>query len=631
MSEISKIRRRLNGAILAAWVLASCPCGADDPVGGWKHIPLDRVKVGGRIGSRIGMTVSNNLMRLDLKGDFVRPFSERSGKVTFVGTGNALEAFVKLARHTGDKAVERRKNELIDLLLATQLPSGYIGLMPEGKRYWSMWDLEDIGFILDGLVADWRLFGSVRSLEAAKKAADDAIAHWGKGFPKDWDAAVYDKELMMGLGHGIYSLYLATGNAAYRDFVAETRGYLTNDMPVVVGRDYGIRGQADGYLDVCYTQLEMYLKERDPRLLRQTKRAFEHLFRQDGMLITGATGVAECWSGDQDGCGYSGETCFAAEALVVYDYAIRTGMFDVAELGAAMERTLHNAFFAAQSENGRKLRYYTPFTGERYYWPSDVYCCPGNFRRTVGNLPQYVLYVNSSGVLANLYTEAKASVVVDDAKVGIVEHTDYPRSGRVAFEFDAVRPTKFDFAVRIPEWCREPVVKVNGRLEEGVTPRSVFTIRRVWKTGDRIELDFPMDIRLVAGRCRQKGRVAVMRGPVVYSLDTRTLLPIYGNHTWDELQRFPTSPLELEGCIMLNPRSLRLAADGESIAAQISVLPYELGFKADQPGDHLLTVTLRPFADPSGTLTYFRVPDVTSVGQPDGLVQLDANVSIPHF
>ena len=81
---------------------------------------------------------------------------------------------------------------------------------------------------------------------------------------------------------------------------------------------------------------------------------------------------------------------------------------------------------------------------------------------------------------------------------------------------------------------------------------------------------------------------------------------------------------------MLNPRSLRLAADGESIAAQISVLPYELGFKADQPGDHLLTVTLRPFADPSGTLTYFRVPDITSVGQPDGLVQtlLDG---VPRF
>jgi DUF1680 family protein len=45
-----------------------------------------------------------------------------------------------------------------------------------------------------------------------------------------------------------------------------------------------------------------------------------------------------------------------------------------------MERTIYNALFAAQDPKGRKIRYFTPFTGPRAYFDLDGFCCPGNFR-----------------------------------------------------------------------------------------------------------------------------------------------------------------------------------------------------------------------------------------------------------
>ncbi|RPI41053.1 MAG: glycoside hydrolase family 127 protein, partial [Bacteroidetes bacterium] len=65
--------------------------------------------------------------------------------------------------------------------------------------------------------------------------------------------------------------------------------------------------------------------------------------------------------------------------------------------------------------------------------------------------------------------------------------------------------------------------KVNGRkvrnfpVEEGYA-----VIDRKWKKGDRVELELPMDVRLVAGNSRiqdAQGKVMIMRGPVVYCVE----------------------------------------------------------------------------------------------------------------
>lgn len=594
---------RLGLVLFCGVICCMASAGIAETRGGWSSVPLGGVKVGGEIGVRIDLTLTNNVMVLDYDRDFLAAFRTKDGKKTFVGTGNMIEALVSLAKYTGDAKVIAKKRALVDAVIAAQEPGGYIGCMPPDKRVWYAWDMEDVGFILDGLVLDHELFGERRSLDAAKKAADWVLANW-RNPPKDWDRLIYDKELLMGLVHGMWTLHRATGDRRYSDFCTKTFDYLHWNMPIVLGRSEGIRGHLAGYLDTCFAQLEMYRELGDRALWRQTGRFLDHYLRGNGGLITGLEGICECASADQDGRGCAGETCMSAYALCVLDLALRTGACDTALAGNVMERVLYNGFFAAQSRNGRKLRYYTPLVGPRGFWPNDDYCCPCNYRRIIGHLPEYLFYVKKDEIVANLFSEAVAELDLSDAgKVRIAEKTAYPADGSIAF---AIEPEKdgaeFAFSVRIPKWCADPCLRVNGQLVGDVRAGELASVRRAWSKGDLVEANFSMPVRLVKGRGRQAGRVAFMRGPVVYALDARKVKAVVET---DNVEHFNGGATSVEDLLVVYPGTARF--ENGAILAKGSTVSFQLG--PDCKWSEVMEIRFTPFADEENTLTYFRVPD----------------------
>ena len=590
----------------------------------WRPAPVGAVRVGGVLGERIAATITNNLLKIDIEKDFIRPFQEKKGgDGAFVGTGNIIESLAYLAKQTGDEALRTRKERLVAAIIAAQEPDGYIGCMDRATRIWKAWDLEDIGFILDGLLADWTLFGNERALAAARRAADHVLAQDWKNPPRDWDRDIYDKELAMGLGHGVWSLYLATGDERYRTFVETLRGYGRCDEPIVCGRDRGIRGHTDGYLDTAFTQLEMFRTLGDRHLFSQTRRFYDHIL-DDGALITGGAGLCECWSGDQSDAGFCSETCMSAYALTVYDLSIRTGAADAALSGDLMERTLYNAFFAAQSRDGRRIRYYTPHRGARKWWPRDDYCCPCNYRRVIGYLPSCVFYQSDKGVLANLYAPATADLVVGGTGVHIVEETDYPTSGAVKLTIDPERDCQFAVSLRIPKGCGSASVQVNGeRVDVRCKTGSLCVLDRIWRKGDVVKLDLGLEIRTVRGRARQTGRFAVMRGPLVYAVDTRPLEKLASGDK-DIAKYLEDNGLDvtaLPDLMTVDPENLRFVADdsvrpgGTAVEADAVLDPYAFGHVPEK----VRRIRLTEFAGEENTLAYFRAPSPECVWREDPL------------
>ena len=62
-------------------------------------------------------------------------------------------------------------------------------------------------------------------------------------------------------------------------------------------------------------------------------------------------------------------------------------------------------------------------------------------------------------------------------------------------------------------------VKVNGQPVESELQDGYFTIERRWKKGDKVEVHFDMEPRVVKAHAKveaDRGRVAVERGPLVY-------------------------------------------------------------------------------------------------------------------
>jgi hypothetical protein len=110
----------------------------------------------------------------------------------------------------------------------------------------------------------------------------------------------------------------------------------------------------------------------------------------------------------------------------------------------------------------------------------------------------------------------------------------------------------FPLILRIPGWCSNATITVNGQLQSGVTPASFFRIQRTWTNGDQVVVNLPMPIQTLAGPSRA---VAINRGPVVYSLKigeqwtVRTPDPL--DLGFDEFQVQSTTPWAY--ALQLNP------------------------------------------------------------------------------
>ena len=169
----------------------------------------------------------------------------------------------------------------------------------------------------------------------------------------------------------LLGLYKATKDKKYLNFCVNEWDLLSWNQPVVLGRHGKIEGHAYAFMCRCISQLELYRIVKDERLLAHTKKIIDFLTKEGGLTIIGNCGIRECWHNDQTGIGELGETCATAYLLFMLDILLK--MERNSFYGDIMERIIYNALFAAQSPDGRKLRYYSPFEGERKYWDKDTY------------------------------------------------------------------------------------------------------------------------------------------------------------------------------------------------------------------------------------------------------------------
>jgi DUF1680 family protein len=312
------------------------------------------VKVGGEIGRRIDVTVQNNLLKLKLDEDFLKPFRQRKAKDGFTGLGILLDATVRLAACTGDPQVLELKRRLVQETIKTQEADGYIGMMAPASRMWTLWDIHEMGYLIYGLTADYEFFHDRPSLDAARKLADYIIARWPAEPQREVGGEITTHMSVTGLERTFLTLAAARGDHRYGDFCTGQRGLREWDLDIVRGRWGRIEGHAYAYLAHALAQRQLYRAEPDERLLRTARRAMDFLTNRDGLVISGACGDHECWHDTQSGTTNLGETCATAYLLRTLDDLLR--LDGDSRWGDLMERTIFNALFAAQSPDGRRIR-----------------------------------------------------------------------------------------------------------------------------------------------------------------------------------------------------------------------------------------------------------------------------------
>ena len=199
-----------------------------------------------------------------------------------------------------------------------------------------------------------------------------------------------------------------------------------------------------------------------------------------------------------------------------------------------IERATFNALPGAVTKDFKQLQYFSAVNqteiaatnGLTAKWPTrmtyraahDVECCAGNINRA---MPDYVIRMwmraNDGGLAAVYYGPSEVTTVLNGEKVNITEETDYPFRDRISFRFKMARPVAFDFQYRIPLWCSNATVHLNGTiLTAERKPGTFASLRREFHDEDVVELQLAMPVQIEDWLNKQS--VCVTRGPLVFSL-----------------------------------------------------------------------------------------------------------------
>jgi DUF1680 family protein len=170
-------------------------------------------------------------------------------------------------------------------------------------------------------------------------------------------------------------------------------------------------------------------------------------------------------------------------------------------------------------------------------------CCTSNMHQGWPKFVQNLWYATAdNGVAALVYGPSEVTLkVANGQEVKLTEQTGYPFKDNIRFTVQTSGKVKFPFHLRIPLWCKNASVKVNGTAYTAVVKNNIAVIDREWQAGDAVELTLPMEFRYSTWYENSKG---IERGPLVYALRIEEEWSEHAKNGYDDtyLEVRPRSP-----------------------------------------------------------------------------------------
>ncbi len=160
----------------------------------------------------------------------------------------------------------------------------------------------------------------------------------------------------------------------------------------------------------------------------------------------------------------------------------------------------------------------------RQEYMTNCFCCPPNIARTIAELPYYVFSTGPDLLWVHQFVGATASLTLGSVPVTVEMTTQYPAQGTVRIRVRAAEPVRGTVRVRVPGWAPETVVTVEGEPVATVE-RGYAVVERIW-SDEEILVEVPMRVRTMVAHPfveEATNQVALMRGPVVYCLESADL------------------------------------------------------------------------------------------------------------
>ena len=436
------------------------------------------------------------------------------------------------AGHYFEMAIEHHKRTGNPRVLnsAKRFADHIDGIFGPNKRY----DVDGHQEIELALVKLYRATGERRYLELSKFFLDErGYQHGTERKPFDPSTPViapdYEKDLPD----------RAKGNRAR---ARRRDGRAQDHKPVVKQMDAVGHAVRAGYMYAAMTDIVRFMKA--PGYERALDSLWDDVVGRK-MYVDGGVGTAQ-YGAEDFGDPYLlpnrtyCETC-AAVAHVLWQHRMNLLKAD-AKYADVMELTLYNGVLSGISLSGNQFNYRNPLehNTQRRDW-IGLSCCPTNMARIIPQVGGLAYAQGKDELYVNLFVEGVATISrEDESKIKLTQKTNYPWDGKVEIQVAPQKPTDFELCVRIPGWAKgkpvpsdlyrfgdpKPVkisLQVNGKSVDATAGKDGYVhLRRTWKKGDVVKLDLPMPVRRVYAHEKveaDRGKVALMRGPIVYCFE----------------------------------------------------------------------------------------------------------------
>jgi DUF1680 family protein len=322
------------------------------------------------------------------------------------------------------------------------------------------------------------------------------------------------------------NLFLASGRGAGPRYKQLAIQFLDDIYytPLSEGRNNLAGRHAYSHVNSLCSAMQAYLTADDKKLLRAAKNGFEMILAQS--FATGG------WGPDETLCGPDSDDLAASLENTHHSFETPCGSYAHFKLtryllrvtrdsryGDSMERVMYNTILGAKPllPDGSTF-YYADynFNGTKYYKPAHWPCCSGTMPQVAADYRINTYFRNPGGVYVNLYIPSALQWIHDGARFSLQQTSNYPLEPSLQFQVHAAQSKNLTLHFRIPAWANAPTLLVNGkRTVAPVVPGNFASISRVWKNGDRVELDLPMKTRLESIDKRHPNTVALLCGPLV--------------------------------------------------------------------------------------------------------------------
>jgi uncharacterized protein len=426
-------------------------------------------------------------------------------------------------------------------LIATQMPSGYIGNYSDQAQL-QQWDIWGRKYTILGLLACYDLTGDKQDLEAARRVADHLLTQVGPGKVNIVTTGNYRGMPSCSILEPMVYLYRRTGDRKYLDFSKYiVEQWESSDGPKLISKALaGIpvserfafpaewwsfeNGQKAYEMMSCYDGLlELYRVTGEPSYLKAVEMAVRSIIDRE-INVAGSGSAFECF---YNGAGYQTEptyhtmeTCVTMTWMKLCFSLLRvTGDPVYAD---QIEVSMYNALLASLKDDGSQIAKYSPLGGIRHAGEEQcgmhINCCNANGPRAFMMIPRFAAMRSDSTVFINLYGNTRSVIKLNKKnRVSIDQISDYPADESIGININPERAEKFSIAFRIPSWSLSSSLTINGNEVPGVRAGRYHKITRVWNQGDKVVLKLDLSGRVM----RINGNQAILRGPVVLARDTR--------------------------------------------------------------------------------------------------------------